>query len=128
MAGQGQALFDAGKRYDVDPRFLVALAGAETSFGRNITRGQFNAWNWLYRGPSHRDHPFRNWEEGVNRVAMGIAQGPNYFRAGRTDTTSVYQKYCDFANDPNCARGLRNLNDFLKQQGGDPGSLRFPCK
>jgi hypothetical protein len=125
MVGQGLTLFAAGRRYDVDPRFIVALAGAETSFGRNITRGQYNAWNWFYRGSSQRDHSFGSWAEGIDRVTKGIA-GPLYFRDSppRTDATSIYSRYCQ---GPDCGNGLRNLKTFLKEQGGDPNSLRFPC-
>jgi RHS repeat-associated protein len=123
LAGEGSTLFDAGRRHDVDPRLIVAIAGAETGFGRNITRGQFNAWNWFYGGPSQRNHPFNSWAQGINSVTRGIG-GPNYLRGGRTNTASIYARYCV---GPDCVNGLRNINAFLRQQGGDPSALNFPC-
>ena len=124
LAGQGNGFLNAGKTYNVDPRFIVAIAGAETSFGRNITRGQYNAWNWQYNGPG-RSAPFSSWAAGINRVTKGIG-GTNYLQADPplTNTRSIYAKYCQ---GPDCANGLRNLNISLAQQGGDPNALRFPC-
>jgi RHS repeat-associated protein len=125
LAGQGRNLFNAGSQYNVDPRLIVALAGAETTFGTDITRGQFNAWNWQYNGPGNQA-PFSSWAAGINAVTRGIG-GPLYFGANPPLTTApaIYGKYCYGAG---CATGLNNLTTFLKQQGADPNSLKFPCK
>ena len=64
MAGQGDAFSSAGFQYGVDPRFLVALAGAETSFGKNITWGQYNAWNWGWNTNNQRNSPFKQLGRG----------------------------------------------------------------
>jgi hypothetical protein len=115
MNGQGNNFVTSGLQYGVDPRFLVALSGAETSFGSNITWGRNNAFNW-----GHNDFP--SWGSAINRVAKGIGVGPNYFKVGRTSTSSIYLRtYCV---GPKCAtEGLPNLNLFTKQMGGDPDNV-----
>jgi hypothetical protein len=67
LAGSG-ALFDSlGKQYDVDPRLPVAIAGAETTFGRNLCTSN-NAWNWFHRR-SCPPSTFDNFGEGIERVS-----------------------------------------------------------
>ena len=44
MAGEGADLLSSGQQFGVDRRFVLGLADAESSLGRNITRGAFNAW------------------------------------------------------------------------------------
>jgi RHS repeat-associated protein len=121
MAGQGDAFASSGFQYSVDPRFLVALAGAESTFGQHITSGAYNAWNWFYNGPRN-PAPFTSWAAGIQSVAKGIS-GPHYFGGGLTGTTSIYisGQYCV---GPGCATGLRNLNTILKLLGGNPNEVR----
>ena len=38
LAGQGATFVSAGKRYGVDPYLMVAIAGAESSFGKVASR------------------------------------------------------------------------------------------
>ena len=127
MAGQGAALLSAGSKYDVNPQLIVAIAGAESGFGKNITSGQYNAWNWFWNRQDPHNSPFSSWATGINAVTKGIG-GPNYLQANTplTDTSSIYGRYC---KGPDCPNGLSNINKFLNQQAGGPlKSLHFPCK
>ncbi|HTK34472.1 MAG TPA: hypothetical protein VL358_04190 [Caulobacteraceae bacterium] len=40
MARQGQMLYNLGVAEHLDPRFLIAISGAETGFGKNVTWGR----------------------------------------------------------------------------------------
>jgi|ERR1035441_47310 hypothetical protein len=121
--GQGQNLFNAGQTYNVDPRLVVALAGAESTFGTNITWGAYNAWNWGWNTKNQSNSPFSGWPSAITSVTKGLA-GKNYLGGGNTNTTSIYvNNYCHGA----CKKGLDNLNSFLTEQGGDATSLGFPC-
>jgi RHS repeat-associated protein len=124
MAGMGEDFYVEGFKNNVDPRLIVAISGAETTFANFITRGQYNAWNWLWNG---RNSYFTSWASGIRSVTKGIG-GKNYLAdpAGScSSTTTLYiGHYC---NGPDCKNGLANLNGSLVEQGGDPTSLSFPC-
>jgi membrane-bound lytic murein transglycosylase B len=44
MAGIGATLEDLARQYNLDPRLIVAIAGAETTFGKHVCAVN-NAWN-----------------------------------------------------------------------------------
>ena len=53
MAGSGATFVAEGAEHGVDPAFLVAVAGAESSFGLFLyssdgDEATFNAFNWFY--------------------------------------------------------------------------------
>jgi hypothetical protein len=51
IAGNGTVFAAEGLKYVVDPRLVVAIAGAESSFGTNwvnCPQSGFNAWSWFY--------------------------------------------------------------------------------
>lgn len=116
MAGSGAGLFGAGQAYNLDPRLLVALAGAETGFGTNITNGRYNAWNWGHKS-------FASFSIGANVVASGLVR--LYGLPGANFATGYLAKYCTTGNT--CPAGLNNMGSFMAEQGGSMGSLGFPC-
>jgi hypothetical protein len=121
MAGSGTAFVASGQRWQVDPRLLVAIAGAESSFGR-ITCAPFNAWGW---GCPDGPYDFTSWADGIETVTRGLRVG--YLAEGRTTVASINQKYAPLgaANDPT---GLNNywtinVSRFLIELGGNPNDL-----
>ena len=86
LAGYGQAFYNAGAANGIDPRLLVALAYAESSDGRHITRGDANnIFNWEYNGKHHS--PYSSITVAINSLAAGLNDG--YFE----DLTTDYQIY-----------------------------------
>jgi hypothetical protein len=120
MVGQGTNLLNSGAQYNIDPRLLVSLAGAETGFGNNITAGQFNAFNVLYNG---LNSPFASFQSAINSVGHSLTNPRNGYDF--TSTATLYGHYCFGAN---CSVGLKNVNTFMNQQGANINSLRYPCK
>lgn len=121
MAGQGTAFIASAGRWQVDPRLLVAIAGAESSFGR-ITCAPFNAWGW---GCPDGPYDFDSWADGIDTVMEGLRT--NYLAEGRTSVATVHQKYAPLgaANDPT---GLNNnwtinVSRFVVELGGDPNDI-----
>lgn len=121
MTGQGSAFVASGGRWQIDPRLLVAIAGAESSFG-GITCAPFNAWGW---GCPNGPYRFESWADGIDTVAKGLRT--NYLSEGRTSVALIHQKYAPVAaaNDPT---GLNNywtvnVSRFLVELGGDPGDV-----
>ncbi|MBC7643653.1 MAG: hypothetical protein H7123_00910, partial [Thermoleophilia bacterium] len=118
MAGQGAAFITAGAQYSIDPRFMVAISGAESSFG-SITCARFNGWG--YGCPNH-PYTFISWADAINTIAEGLRT--NYLGEGRTTVALVQQKWApsNAANDPTGLNNywVANVTKFLVEQGGDP--------
>lgn len=121
MAGQGTAFVASGGRWQLDPRLLVAIAGAESRFGQ-ITCAPFNGWGW---GCPNGPYSFDSWADGIDTVAEGLRT--NYLSEGRTTVALINLKYAPIgaANDPT---GLNNhwtvnVSRFLIEQGGDPNDV-----
>jgi len=122
LAGQGAAFLQAGSRYRVDPRLLVGIAGAESSFGTaGSGRDIHNPFGW---GPAI---PFGSYEEAINTVARGLRQG--YLNKGLKNVGQISQKYAPVgaANDPT---GLNkqwsgNVASIMRQLGASPETLDY---
>jgi RHS repeat-associated protein len=121
-----QTLVQDGMQYDVDPRFIVALAIAESQGGKNLKWGPYNAWgirarNPRYRGPGKKP-PYKSWGQSIGAVNDLIAGG-QYFGAGLTTTGTIYPVY----QGPGYQVGLDNINTALGQMQGNQNLLTDPC-
>lgn len=48
LADHGSVFVNNGLKFDVDPRLVIAIAGAETTFATNMgCNAPFNAWSWF---------------------------------------------------------------------------------
>jgi RHS repeat-associated protein len=121
-----QGLASAGMTYDVDPRFIVALAVAESQAGTKLTWGPYNAWNIRSRSPGYKGKgkkpPYTSWGQAIDAVNDLIA-GSQYFGAGLTTTSTIYPTY----QGPGYETGLGNLNTALGQMHGNQNILTDPC-
>ena len=129
MAGQGAAFVEAGVEFELDPRLLVAIAGAESYFGIT-TCADYNAWGW---GCPTRPQAFDDWRHAILTVAKGLREG--YLDDGLESVGEIHLRYAppNAANDPT---GLNfawpdNVARFLVEQGGDPqqvSGVRSPSR
>lgn len=94
IAGDGSVFFSNGATQDVDPRLIVAIAGAESSFGTNwaaCSPSGFNAWSWFWNG-NCANSPFSSYAEGIAVVTRGIRRG--YLNKGYTTIGRIESRYC----------------------------------
>ena len=121
LAGQGSALAAAGARHGVDPRFVAAVAGAESGFGR-ILCAPFNAWGY---GCPDAPAGFGSWPEAIEKVSQGVHDG--YLAQGRTSVPAISARWAPVgaANDPGNLNSdwSRNVATYLGEQGGDPANV-----
>lgn len=121
MVGSGQFFMMAGARWNLDPRLVVAIAGAESDFGKT-TCADHNAWGW---GCPTSPINFDSWATGIDSVAKGLRN--YYMDEGRTTVAAIHQKYAPLAakNDPTGLNShwARNVSKFLLEQGANPNSL-----
>ena len=123
LVGQGAAFVNFGRKCDVDPRIVVALAGIESAMGTKTTTAQ-NDFGYFWKGfptPS----PFSSIDSEIQSVTHNVQYHINDL--GQTDPADIYYgnqwAYCNSGCD------LKGFLDFLKAQGADPAKidLRFPC-
>ena len=123
MAGLGETFVKYGQQYGVDPRLMVAISGAETSFatdpnaGKDITSGH-NAWGW---GPHI---PFPDWRTAIESVAKGLKTG--YIDQGLKSIGDISRKWAPVgaSNDPTGLNQswVNNVSKYYEALGGDPDS------
>lgn len=120
LAGQGEALVKSGRRWNVDPRLVVAIAGAESTFGTRLC-AEYNAWNWFYKDTSKCSaNAFSSWEEGIERVTRGLRQ--LYLDRGRTTIPKIAEIYTATEREI----WIRNVTLFYETElGGDLNDLTF---
>lgn len=124
MAGMGEALLDVGWRYNLDPRLLVAISGADTGFGRVLCT-PFNAWNWFWF--EWCNSPFESWRQALDEVARGLRM--YYLDQGLTDVDTIARRYGPL-DDPRDTLGLnrhwpRNVIKYLEDLGGSRCDLTW---
>jgi hypothetical protein len=124
MAGTGAVFIAEGQLYGVDPVFLVAIAGAETSFGKLLyskdgDQCTYNAFNWFY-GPTWPTSDFSSWDQAIARVAEGLG-GSLYHSAGLVSVDAIAPRYCPDGT----AQWVANVKAFMMQLGGNPDDTRL---
>lgn len=124
MAGSGATFVAEGSEHGVDPAFLVAVAGAESSFGMflyssNGDQATFNAFNWFY-APTWPAADFGSSDEAIAALAAGIA-GDLYYGSGLYSIYDIGPRYCPDGT----ANWLTNVALFMQRLGGDPLDTRW---
>ena len=115
MNGMGSSFVTYGQKYNVDPRFMVAIAGAETSFGRNLCTS-YNPFNWFFN--KWCNSPYSSWDSAINSVTAGV--GNNYLQKGQTTISSFVYSCGTHCYCQNCTNWYNNVRAFYSQQGGNP--------
>ncbi len=94
-----------GRRFDISPALVVAIAGAETTFGIHVCVA-FNAWNWFWNGTCSGS-PFTSYDEGVETVSKFLRK--NYPDKGLNTLALISQRYCAV----DCSNWISNVSTFL---------------
>jgi hypothetical protein len=75
MTGKGQAFVELADKYGLDYRLLPAIALHESSAGKRIPPGSYNAWGWAVFTGQQTGAEFDTWEHGIETVAKGLRKG-----------------------------------------------------
>jgi hypothetical protein len=124
LAGEGQTFYDAGRQNGVDPAFLVAISGAESSFGQFLfaagpQTATYNAFNWFY-APTRAASAFGSWDQAIDTVAAGL-RGPLYYGAGRYAVDAIAPVYCPQGTQA----WIDNVTACMLELGADPNDTRW---
>lgn len=124
LAGLGAVFVNESQAVGLDPRMLVAVSGAETSFG---TYGPSQViHNPFGLGPGMR---FASWADAIHRAAQNLG-GHLYLADGRVTIPSIQRRWAPegAANDPTGLNSnwTRNVGRYYAELGGDPAASVFP--
>ena len=70
---------------------VAAIAGVESTFGKNIPANSYNAWGWGIPTGASSGIGFKNWEEGIKTVSQGIRE--NYMDNGAETLAQIGRIY-----------------------------------
>lgn len=94
FANHAQLIVDEADKYDTGWTQIVAIAGKESSFGRHIAPGSFNAWGIMrfdiVNGQRVRSiRHFKSWEEGIKYATQLLGESYKW-----NQNKAIQQKYC----------------------------------
>lgn len=122
LAGKGQVFVNQGKAAGVDPRLLVAITGAETSFMTNPAAAPMSEHNAFGMGPGIS---YPNWRTGIRSAAQNLGQ--NYIGEGLNTINEISSKWAPpgASNDPNAVNQnwAGNVSKFYNELGGERPAL-----
>jgi hypothetical protein len=91
MAGSAGTFTAMADKYRLDWRLLVAIAGKESTFGKRIPPGSYNAWGWGIPTGAQSGIAFSSWDTGIETVARGLRT--KYFDRGADTLAEIERSY-----------------------------------
>jgi hypothetical protein len=125
IAGNGSVFFSSGVTYNVDPRLIVAISGAETTFGTNwglCSPASFNAWSWFYNTSGANpctNSTFSSYADGIQTVTSGIRR--RYLNRNVNTIPNIGALYCGSG----CGSWIPTVTSVYTTLGGDTSDLTF---
>ena len=121
MGALAEPMFRLGQAYNVDPRLMVALAGAATRFGREGPCAQQRNNPWAYRTQGRECQAFRDPLDAAEAVALAL-----WTQVHQKDVKTFEDLVLPWCPDPkDCAGWVEAAGRFYREQGGDPQSSDF---
>jgi membrane-bound lytic murein transglycosylase B len=112
LAKYSDYILSVSAEYDLDWRILTAIAGAESTFGRNIPDNCYNAWGWGIH--SRGTLCFGSWKEGIRTVARGLKE--KFLDDGLNTIDEIMARYApvSLANGGSWAQAVNYFMDQLE--------------
>jgi hypothetical protein len=87
LADVAQVFIREADKNNLDWKLVTAIAGVESTFGKQIPAGSYNAWGWgIFTGATDGVH-FNGWADGITQVSEGIRK--NYIDRGARDIYEI---------------------------------------
>lgn len=90
LAGSAQTFVREADKYNLDWKFVAAISGLESGYGRQIPPNSYNGWGWGIYGDNVKY--FSSWNEAIETVSKGLRE--QYMdKWGATDVYSIGHIY-----------------------------------
>jgi len=72
LAGEAKTFIEEADRNNLDWKLVAAIAGVESTFGKEIPAGSYNAWGWGIPTGAQDGIHFTSWADGIAQVSEGL--------------------------------------------------------
>ena len=96
------------EKYNLDWRLVTAISGVESTFGKRIPFGSYNAYGW-----ANGDYNFKSWEDSIEIVSKTLRE--KYIDKGADNLQKIARIYA-----PPSVTWAGNVNFFINQIDGKP--------
>ena len=110
LAGEAETFVAEADKYNLDWKLVAAIAGVESTFGKQIPTGSYNGWGWgVFTGATDGIH-FNGWADGIAQVSEGLRK--NYINRGAQNVYDIGWIYA--ANGDSWGSHVRYFIDKLE--------------
>lgn len=108
-------------RLGLDWKLVAAIAGTESTFGKHVPEGSYNAWGWGIPTGAESGIAFGHWKQGITTVSEGLKY--RYIDRGAASVEQIGRIY---AASPRWAGNVRFfLNKIEAFTPADPDLLEI---
>lgn len=86
LASVAETFVAEADKNNLDWKLVPAIAGVESTFGKQIPTGSYNGWGWGVFTGTQSGVNFKDWAEGIAVVSQGLRK--NYIDRG---ATTIYE-------------------------------------
>jgi hypothetical protein len=110
LASEADTFVAQADKYNLDWKLVAAIAGVESTFGKEIPAGSYNGWGWgIFTGARDGVH-FKDWADGITQVSQGLRT--NYMDRGAQTVYDIGWMYA--ANGTSWGTHVRYFIDKLE--------------
>lgn len=72
LTDSAETFVSAADKYNLDWRFVAAISGVESTFGKQIPYNSYNAWGWGVYG--NNVIRFSSWDEAIETISKSLRE------------------------------------------------------
>lgn len=91
LSDQAGHFVNEADRLGLDWRLVAAISGVESTFGKQIPSGSYNAWGWGIPTGAQWGVAFTDWKSGITTVSEGLKH--NYIDRGAITINQIGRIY-----------------------------------
>ncbi|TEU01758.1 hypothetical protein E3I18_02305 [Candidatus Woesebacteria bacterium] len=86
LADYAPVFIETADKYGLDWRFVPAITGVESTFGKRIPTNSYNAYGW-----ANGAYYFDSWEDSIEVVSKALRE--KYYDRGATSISKIARRY-----------------------------------